>query len=593
MPTLTALENIRLPLDIAGREPEGDWLDQVVDALNLRDRLHAPPLGALGRPAAARGRRPGAGRRGPDIVFADEPTGKLDSQSSAELLDFMRRAADEFGQTIVMVTHEPTAASRADRVLFLADGRIVDQMEDADARVDPRPDEDARGGDEDMIVRQAFRNLLASKLRLFLTSLAVVLGVGFVVGAFVLGDTINKAFDGVFETANEGIAVQVRGVKTVSETDRQPVPESLLADHPRRSRASGGPGGGVAAPAQIIGSDGEPAGHPGPADARVRLVRRPGPQPAAASPTGAPPRAPDDVVIDKTTADDEELRRRRPRSASSPRRARTEYRLVGHRRLRRARTTSPAPPSPPSPPRPRSGCFDSGGPLLDRQRRRREPGVGGRRAGRARSRPCCPPATRPSPARRPPRRPSDQFKQFVDIFRNFLLGFAFIALFVGSFIIFNAFKITVAQRTRQLGLLRAVGASGSQVVRSVLLEAAPRSALVASVIGIVFGIAFAALLRAGFNAIGAALPATTLQVEPRSLIAGLVVGMLVTVVAALVPAWKASRVPPIAAMHDVQVAGSPRRAPGRVGRCSRRSASRLVLRRHAGLARAASPSASA
>jgi putative ABC transport system ATP-binding protein len=129
VPTLTSLENIRLPLDIAGRDPEGDWMDQVIDALNLRTRLkHRPDElsgGQQQRVAAAR-----ALVSRPDIVFADEPTGQLDSQSSAELLAFLRRAADEFDQTIVMVTHEPTAASQADRVVFLADGRIVDQMTD-------------------------------------------------------------------------------------------------------------------------------------------------------------------------------------------------------------------------------------------------------------------------------------------------------------------------------------------------------------------------------------------------------------------------------------------------------------------------------
>ena len=127
VPTLTALENIRLPLDIAGREPEGDWMEQVIDALHLRPRLGHRPAELSGgqqqRVAAAR-----ALVARPQIVFADEPTGQLDSQSSIELLAFMRRAADEFGQTIVMVTHEPAAASCADRVVFLADGRIVDQM---------------------------------------------------------------------------------------------------------------------------------------------------------------------------------------------------------------------------------------------------------------------------------------------------------------------------------------------------------------------------------------------------------------------------------------------------------------------------------
>ena len=129
IPTLDALENLRLPLDIAGRDPERDWMDQVVDALNLRDRLTHRPSELSGgqqqRVAAAR-----ALVSRPDIVFADEPTSQLDSRSSAELLDFMRRAADDFGQTIVMVTHEPSAASRADRILFLADGHIVDQMDD-------------------------------------------------------------------------------------------------------------------------------------------------------------------------------------------------------------------------------------------------------------------------------------------------------------------------------------------------------------------------------------------------------------------------------------------------------------------------------
>jgi putative ABC transport system ATP-binding protein len=128
LPTLTALENIRLPLDIAGREVDHQWLDQVVDALQLRDRLvHRPGElsgGQQQRVAAAR-----AFAAHPAIVFADEPTGQLDSQSSAELLGFMRRAVDEFEQTIVMVTHDPNAASYADDVVFLADGKVVDELD--------------------------------------------------------------------------------------------------------------------------------------------------------------------------------------------------------------------------------------------------------------------------------------------------------------------------------------------------------------------------------------------------------------------------------------------------------------------------------
>jgi putative ABC transport system ATP-binding protein len=128
VPTLTALENITLPLDIAGRKPDQAWLDTVIDTVGLRDRLrHRPSELSGGQQQRVACARALASR--PTIVFADEPTGNLDSRSGAEVLGFLRRSVDEFGQTIVMVTHDPSAASYADRVLFLADGRIVDEME--------------------------------------------------------------------------------------------------------------------------------------------------------------------------------------------------------------------------------------------------------------------------------------------------------------------------------------------------------------------------------------------------------------------------------------------------------------------------------
>jgi putative ABC transport system ATP-binding protein len=127
LPTLTAAENVELPLAIAGRKPDRAWVDRVIDALGLRERLSHKPAELSGgqqqRVAAAR-----ALASKPEIVFADEPTGNLDSASGTELLGFMRRSVDEYGQTIVMVTHDPNAASFADHVLFLADGRIVDEM---------------------------------------------------------------------------------------------------------------------------------------------------------------------------------------------------------------------------------------------------------------------------------------------------------------------------------------------------------------------------------------------------------------------------------------------------------------------------------
>ena len=127
VPTLTALENITLPLDIAGRKPDQSWLDTVIDTVGLRDRLgHRPSELSGGQQQRVACARALASR--PTIVFADEPTGNLDSRSGAEVLGFLRRSVDEFAQTIVMVTHDPNAASYADRVLFLADGRIVDEM---------------------------------------------------------------------------------------------------------------------------------------------------------------------------------------------------------------------------------------------------------------------------------------------------------------------------------------------------------------------------------------------------------------------------------------------------------------------------------
>ena len=128
VPTLTALENIRLPLDLAGREPDRQWLDTVIDTIGLRDRLtHRPSELSGGQQQRVACARAMASR--PEVIFADEPTGNLDSRSSAEVLSFLRRSVDDTGQTIVMVTHDPAAAAYADRALFLADGRIVDDVD--------------------------------------------------------------------------------------------------------------------------------------------------------------------------------------------------------------------------------------------------------------------------------------------------------------------------------------------------------------------------------------------------------------------------------------------------------------------------------
>jgi len=129
VPTLTAAENITLPLDIAGEEPEKAWFDRVVDTVAIRDRLsHRPAELSGGQQQRVASARALVSR--PEIVFADEPTGNLDSKSGQEILTFLRSAVKDHGQTIVMVTHDASAASFADRIVFLGDGKVVDEMLD-------------------------------------------------------------------------------------------------------------------------------------------------------------------------------------------------------------------------------------------------------------------------------------------------------------------------------------------------------------------------------------------------------------------------------------------------------------------------------
>jgi putative ABC transport system ATP-binding protein len=148
LPTLTAQENIVLPLSIAGRKPDPAWYNTVIDTVGLRDRLgHRPSQLSGGQQQRVACARALVSR--PEVIFADEPTGNLDSRSGAEVLGFLRNSVREFGQTIVMVTHDPNAASYADRVIFLGDGRVVDELHDptAEAVLDELKKLDVSGSD--------------------------------------------------------------------------------------------------------------------------------------------------------------------------------------------------------------------------------------------------------------------------------------------------------------------------------------------------------------------------------------------------------------------------------------------------------------
>jgi putative ABC transport system ATP-binding protein len=148
LPALSAGENLLLPLRIAGRRPDRDWTDRVIDAVGLRALLgHRPGELSGGEQQRVAVARALAGQ--PAVVFADEPTGNLDSHASAALLDLLRRCVDDFGQTVVMVSHDPVAAGYADRVLFIADGRVVEEMVEPTAeRVRDRVQERGRGREQ-------------------------------------------------------------------------------------------------------------------------------------------------------------------------------------------------------------------------------------------------------------------------------------------------------------------------------------------------------------------------------------------------------------------------------------------------------------
>ena len=274
---LNALENITLPMSLAGNKPDPAWLDTVVNTVRLGDRLNHRPSELSGgqqqRVAVAR-----ALLSRPEIVFADEPTGNLDSRSGAEILTFMRQAVDDLGQTIVMVTHDPIAAGYADRVVFLADGKIVDEMLDPTAdRVLDRM-KSFGGADRTAMWRVTLKGLLAKKLRLVLTSIAVVLGVAFMSGTFVLTDTLGSVFDDLFSQQTEDIDAVVRARQALSDDQeggfdpRNPVPEELLADGRRRRRREGRRRRGVRASRSVVGRDGDIVQNGGRAHVRVLLA---------------------------------------------------------------------------------------------------------------------------------------------------------------------------------------------------------------------------------------------------------------------------------------------------------------------------------
>jgi putative ABC transport system permease protein len=402
------------------------------------------------------------------------------------------------------------------------------------------------------VFRATVKSLLARKLRFALTALSVVLGVGFVAGTFVLTDTMNKAFDQLFSaaTANTDVLVRARasfnsagsGGGGGSGSDRLPLSEDVLGNV-RRVNGVSSASGDVTGYAQFvdpktgqaIGGFGPPTfgtnWNPGAGGFRIR--------------SGQPPDAGDEVAMDIATArkygfhvgDEVQIL-----LEGAP----ETFRVVGLAGFGQADNIGGA----------TSAIFNlpTAQRVLDRRGElddifvQADPGISPSEL-RGRVAAALPKGVEAVTGATAASEDSQAIKDGLGFFRTALLVFATVSLFVGAFIIFNTFSIIVAQRTQELGLLRALGASRRQILTSVAAEAAI-TGVVAAAIGVVAGIGIAAALQSVLSAFGIDLPSTSTQLEPRTVFVSVVVGLAVTLISAILPARRAARVAPIEALRD-------------------------------------------
>ena len=398
----------------------------------------------------------------------------------------------------------------------------------------------------------AFKGVMARKGRVLTTAIAVLLGVAFVTGTLVLSDTITRVFNDLFADVNEGTDAVVRAESTFDDgfgTDiRGRIDQSLLGlvlATPGVDDADGQ----VQGFAQYVGSDGEAIGNPGQGAPTLGFSW---PEVEQLNPfvlvDGERPRGPNQVAMDKKTADDEGyevgdtvevLTQQEPQ----------EFTISGITRFGSADSPAGATVALFDLPTAQAiiaepGKFDSISVVA-------ADGVDQEQLAEDLR------AALPTDQRvevitgdELVEETQDAIADQLSFFTTFLLVFAVIAVIVGAFVIYNTFGILIAQRSRELALLRAVVASRRQVISSVLVEAG-FVALVGSLLGLIGGVILASLLRSGLNALGFELPDGSLIIAARTIVIGLVLGFVVTALAALFPAIRASRIPPVAAMREV------------------------------------------
>jgi putative ABC transport system permease protein len=395
------------------------------------------------------------------------------------------------------------------------------------------------------MLRATLRSLLARKLRLLLSGIAVILGVAFVSGTYVLTDTMSKAFDNLFNEAYKGTAVAVQGTSALGGgfNDREPVPQAVL-DKVRRVPGVTQVSGAVSGYAQVVQKDGK-AYSTGGAPSFGGSLEAGSPLETSHIRQGRAPRGPNEVVIDAVTVRRAKLAIGSPVKVLLKGPART-FTLVGTAGLGDTEGFGGASVILFDPPTAQRylgtpGTWSivtlgSDGSVSDAELKRRVEQV-------------LPKGFEALTGAQQTEDTSKDIKEGLGVITTVLQVFGYIALFVGMFLIFNTFSMLVAQRTKELALMRALGASRGQVTQSVLVEASVIG-FISAVIGFLLGIVLAIGLRAMLTALGIELPGSSTVIKLRTFVLSMLIGVAVTVLAALIPARRAARVSPVQAMRD-------------------------------------------
>ncbi|GMR02397.1 MAG: ABC transporter permease [Acidimicrobiia bacterium] len=405
------------------------------------------------------------------------------------------------------------------------------------------------------MIRTAFKTVLAHKVRLGLTAVAIVLGVGLVAGTFIFTDTINSQFDGLLDEIYSGIDVSVRAESGDFSAGTEPFPADVLDAVAEVDGVEIAEGGVASITTQVLEANGDPIGGQGPPILGFSWGETPSLNPMRIKDgAGRPPAGPGEVALDANTASNAGFETGDMVTVvgfNGP----EEFELVGIASFGD-----------------QDSLLGATITMFELEEAKRVFGFGDELSGiSVQAKPGVDPdeltkrisSVLPAGVEAVTGR-TEQNEQAADINEGLsflsigLLSFAGVSIFVGAFIIQNTFRIIIAQRTRELALLRAVGATGRQVFSMVIVEAF-FVGLFASIVGIVVGFGMALAIRGLLNAVGLGIPPGALVLLPRTVIAGLLVGVILTLLSSLLPARKASRVPPMAALRD-DAARTPRRS---------------------------------